>query len=155
MMVKNLNFDHFWPFFQGLSLIIYCSRLTWCNDGWRFENFWDRLTDRLTRQTAGRVQKSLYEWKSRKRIWRQFFGCNNQQFQLDIIAIYHSNTKSEKSNDTKSNKCPKTPDLGNFGLILSNFGPGQNQKNLMVPQQRLRQNLRHLSTFIDASHISG
>ena len=101
-------------------------------------------------------------------IWTQlFFGSNNQFLLLDHCCPSQS-TKSEKYKDSKSRKCPKTPDLGQFGPILANFGPGhfrtsgivtysrltwcKNQKNLMVVTMRTLRDWLTTSNTSDGSH---
>ena len=53
-----------------------------------------------------------------------FFECNNHQYLLDIIVVYHNMQNQKKTNDSNSRKWQKTPDLGHFGPILPDFGPG-------------------------------
>ena len=49
----------------------------------------------------------------------------------DIIAVYYIQNQ-RNLNDSKSRKCLKTPDLGHFGPILPNWGPGHFRKSGFV-----------------------
>ena len=51
-----------------------------------------------------------------------FFGWNNCQFLLDIIAVYYHIQNQRNLNDSKSRKYRTTPDLGHLGPFYPILG---------------------------------